>query len=88
MVEIDDVEENPFIDEITKDRLTGLEDDPFDYAHGFLSYIPNNSKVHDGGGADYIWTGGTDDESEGLWKWTNSVATVKINNPFMGSEME
>ena len=68
LVEIDSAAENSFLESITLDGLTGLADDVgegFVYADTSLEYTPSKSISSDGGGAAYLWTGGTDAANEG-----------------------
>ena len=85
LVEINSTGENSFIEEITQDGLTGLADDPFDYADRSLRYLYQESVSIDGGGGSYVWTGGTDAETEGQWMWANSRSPISTNNSLWGS---
>ena len=88
MVEIDSVAENSFLKSIASDGLTGLADDAregFVYADTSLEYIPSQSISLDGGGAAYLWTGGTDAANESEWIWSNSKKSISLSNPLWGS---
>ena len=88
LVEIDSAAENSFLESITLDGLTGLADDVgegFVYADTSLEYTPSKSISFDGGGAAYLWTGGTDAANEGQWIWSNSKKSISLTNPLWGS---
>ena len=39
----------------------------------------------DGGGAAYVWIGGSDQDSEGNWQWINSRRTIPLTRSEWGS---
>jgi len=39
----------------------------------------------DGGGAAYVWIGGSDQDSEGNWQWINSRQTISLSRSEWGS---
>ena len=86
LVEINDSAENNFIKGILNKDLTNLDRDlTFDYADKTLTYDRTLSVAPDGGGAGYVWTGGTDADSEGTWMWRNSRIPISMNSTEWGS---
>ena len=86
LVEINDSAENDFIKGILNKDLTNLDRDlEFDYADKTLTFDREFSIAPDGGGGSYIWTGGTDFESEGTWLWRNSRRPIPMDRPEWGS---
>lgn len=86
LVEINDNAENDFLKKILVDDLKNLDRDlTFDYADKTLTYQRTLSTAPDGGGSAYIWTGGTDNDSEGTWIWRNSRKPISISSPQWGS---
>ena len=71
LVEIDDAEENNAIFQEVS-RLVDTSE--------FSS-----TTSQDGGGSAYVWIGGTDQASEGAWKWTNNGNTIALSRSEWGS---
>lgn len=86
LVEINDSNENDFIKEILSKDLKNLDRDlTFDYADKTLTFDRALSTAPDGGGAGYIWTGGSDAQSEGTWIWRNSRKPISMSSPEWGA---
>jgi hypothetical protein len=57
----------------------------FDSITGILeSSLYNKSIASDGGGSSYLWIGGSDSASEGVWYWSKSGISIPLNSPEWG----
>ena len=45
----------------------------------------SSTTSQDGGGAAYVWIGGSDQDSEGNWQWINSKQTISLSRSEWGS---
>ena len=45
----------------------------------------SSTASQDGGGAAYVWIGGSDQDSEGNWQWINSKQTISLSRSEWGS---
>ena len=62
--------------------------DLFDRLRGLLSqaeFDQTRSGLEEGGGAAYVWLGGSDIETEGTWIWAKSGKSITLNTPPWGS---
>lgn len=86
MAEVNDVGENNFIKTILKDELSSLSSDSsFDYQDTSLTFLYQNTIAPDGGGAAYVWLGGTDESIEGSWIWDKSKQAISTSRDEWGS---
>ena len=86
LVEINDSSENTFIGGILDDNLSGLaSDEEFNYQDNSLTFLNDDTIASDGGGAAYVWTGGTDSGTEGSWLWDNSNILIETSRAEWGS---
>ena len=86
LAEVNDVDENNFIKTILNDELSSLSSDSsFDYQDTSLTFLYRDTIAPDGGGAAYVWLGGTDESVEGSWVWDNSQQVISTNRDEWGS---
>ena len=77
LAEVNDVSENDFIKSILNDELNSLSSDSlFDYQDISLTFLREDTVASDGGGAAYVWLGGTDESYEGSWIWDKSNQSI------------
>lgn len=57
----------------------------FDSITGLLDRsLYKKSTASDGGGSSYVWLGGSDSGSEGVWRWSKSGALIPTDSPEWG----
>ena len=86
MAEVNDIDENNFIKTILNDELSSLSSDSsFDYQDISLTFLYEDTVAPDGGGAAYVWLGGTDESVEGSWIWDKSGQVISTSRDEWGS---
>ena len=86
LAEVNDVGENNFIKTILNDELSSLSSDSsFDYKDTSLTFLYEDTVAPDGGGAAYVWLGGTDESIEGSWIWDKSGQAISTGRDEWGS---
>ena len=65
LMEINSSEEQDYIEESLEDILTNM-------SYSDYNNLINGTIASDGGGSAYLWLGGSDSDSEGVWLWASN----------------